>query len=502
MTHTAWQPKGAPFELEADYVVVGSGAGGASAAVTLARGGESVAIVEAGPWRAPQDYPSSMYGAMRDMMDDWGSLITRGRALWPVVQARLVGGTTVINSAIVVRTPGDVFQLWQEEHGFGGEAMAEKVWQYQDRIEEELHVTPVPLDYEGRSNRLAREGADKIGLHDHHMNRNVKDCVGRGQCLQGCRLERKQSTNLNYVPEVMQRGGHVLSCAPVERVEFEGNRAVGVSGTFRHPQNRSKGSRFFVRGRKGVVIAASATHSPALLQRSGLRSRSLGQYFRAHPGSGVFGCYDEAVHPNTGATQGWSSLAMRQDRGLKLETLHLPLELTAGRLSGGGAQLLQRLEEYAHLTMWIVAVRATSVGSVKNGWGNKPVVRYTMNQHDMERMRYGMHQVARMHFAAGAKAIIPGVVGLPYKLGPDEIGQILEASLEPRDWTSILSHLFGGCVAGVDPTQSVCDARGQVHGYEGLTIADASGLPTTLGVNPQHTVMAMGMLRAEQLLEG
>ena len=386
MSHIAWQPKGARCEIEADYVVVGSGAGGASVAVALARGGASVAIVEAGPWRAPQDYPSSMYGAMRDMMDDWGSLITRGRAFWPVVQARLVGGTTVINSAIVVRTPGDIFREWEREHGFGGDAMAEKVWAYQDQIEEEWHVTPVPLEYEGRSNRLAREGASQIGLHDHHMHRNVKDCLGRGQCLQGCRKERKQSANLNFIPEVLQRGGTVLSSAPVEKVVFEGRRATGVSGPFRHPQSRKKGSLFFVRGRKGVVIAASATHSPALLQRSGVRSDALGKYFRAHPGSGVFGCYDEPVHQNTGATQGWSSLALREDRGLKLETLHLPLELTAGRLSGGGALLMQRLEEYAHLTMWICAVRATSVGSVKNGWGNKPVVHYTMNQHDMKRM--------------------------------------------------------------------------------------------------------------------
>jgi hypothetical protein len=38
--------------------------------------------------------------------------------------------------------------------------------------------------------------------------------------LQGCRKGRKQSTNVNYVPEVLERGGYVLSCAPVDRVRF------------------------------------------------------------------------------------------------------------------------------------------------------------------------------------------------------------------------------------------------------------------------------------------
>ena len=84
-------------------VVVGTGAGGALAAVTLARAGYEVAMVEAGPWRDPEDYPSTVYGSLRDLSDEWMTGVTSGRALWPVVQGRVVGGSTVINSAIVVR---------------------------------------------------------------------------------------------------------------------------------------------------------------------------------------------------------------------------------------------------------------------------------------------------------------------------------------------------------------------------------------------------------------
>ena len=52
----------------------------------------------------------------------------------------------------------------------------------------------------------------------------------RGDCFQGCRADRKQSLNRNFVPETITRGGSVLSCAPVQRVVFEGKRAVGGSG--------------------------------------------------------------------------------------------------------------------------------------------------------------------------------------------------------------------------------------------------------------------------------
>ncbi len=487
------------FFGEVDFVVVGSGAGGATAAVTLARGGAEVALVEAGAWRDPEDYPMSAYGGMRDLMDDWGAQVTMGRALWPVVQARTMGGTTVINSAICVRTPDDIFAKWEREHGVGG--LRERVLSAQDRIERELFVEEVPVLARGRSNLLAKRGGDALGFSDsHYIRRYVKDCDGAGQCLQGCRTRRKQSTNINYVPETRERGGLILSSAPVSRVLLEGERAVGVTGRFVHPESRAEGTRFIVRARRAVIVAASVTHSPVLLMRSGIKSRALGKHFRAHPGTGVFGCYDEPVDMNVGATQGWASTAFRDEPGLKLETLAIPPELVASRLSGGGVELMRRLGEYRHIAMWCHAVRAESEGTVGASLLGNPVVRYTLDRPDMERFRQGMHLLARQHVAAGARAVIPGISGMPYKLEANEVDKLEEAPLDPRKYIAILSHLFGGCVMGRDASTSVVDGLGRVHGISGLVVADASVIPTNLGVNPQHTIMGLAAVFAESLL--
>lgn len=501
MTHVAFQPRGPEVALEADWVVVGSGAGGAPAAVTLARAGEKVAIVEAGPWRDPQDYPSSVYGAMRDMIDAWGSNFTRGRAYWPIIQGSLVGGTTVINSAIAVRTPADIFEKWERAHGVGGASMAEAVWRIQDELEHELCVEEAPPAARGQSNLLAKKAADALGFENHYLLRYIKGCVGSGQCLQGCREDRKQSLNRNFVPEVLQRGGDVLSCAPVERVLLEGNRAVGVRGRFRHPQTRETGAEFVVRAKKGVLVAASVTRSAPLLMASGVKSRALGKHFRAHPGTPVFGVYDEPIDMNTGATQGWASVAWREEPGFKLETLSLPLDMVAGRLSGSGQLLMDRLMEFRHLAIWVQACRAESVGEVRRTITGRPAVHYTLGREDMQRFREGMYQIARMHVAAGARAVLPGIFGMPYRLDANQIDQLREAPLDPRAYVAILSHLFGGCVMGADPSRSVCDGSGRVHGYDGLVVVDASVIPTNLGVNPQHTIMALARLFAEQLVE-
>ena len=500
MTHTAFQPKGTRVELEADYVVIGSGAGGATAAVTLARGGASVAVIEAGPWRDPSDYPNSVYGAMRDMLDGWGATFTRGRAFWPIVQGSLVGGTTVINSAICVRTPADIFEQWQRDHGVGGPAMADAVWRIQDQLERELSVEEVPAAALGRSNLLARQGGNALGYENHYMRRYVKGCSGDGRCLQGCKDDRKQSLNRTFIPELMTLGGQVVSCAPVQRIVFEGKRAVGVTGTFKHPQTRARGAEFFVRAKKGVLVAASVTRSPLLLRASGLRLPAIGKNFRAHPGAPIFGCYDEPVDMGTGATQGWASIAYRERPGFKLETLSLPLDMLSGRLAGAGQVLMERLTEFRHLAMWVQACRAETVGEVRQAPDGRPAVHYTLDRADMERFREGMYVVAKTHVAAGAKAVLPSIYGMPYKLMANEIDKLKDAPLDPRAYVSVLSHLFGGCTMGSDAATSVCDAQGRVHGHEGLYVVDASVIPTNLGVNPQHTIMALARHFADGIL--
>jgi choline dehydrogenase-like flavoprotein len=174
--------------------------------------------------------------------------------------------------------------------------------------------------------------------------------------------------------------------------------------------------------------------------------------------------------------------------------------MIAGRLAGTGQLLMDRLTEFRHLAMWVQACRAETVGEVKSAWNGEPAVHYTLSRDDMVRFREGLYTVAATHVAAGARAVLPTIFGMPYKLLPHEIGKLKDAPLDPRAYISILSHLFGGCTMGNDPERSVCDGRGRVHGYQGLHIADASAIPTNLGVNPQHTIMALARYWSEGIL--
>jgi choline dehydrogenase-like flavoprotein len=495
VSHVAFT-EGRHAAFEADYAVVGSGAGGASAALTLARAGHRVALVEAGAWRDPEHYPLSTWAVFRDLMPETGAGVVAGRAAWPIVQGTGVGGSTVINSAICVRTPDDVFDEWQDACGLDAASLRRRLGDAQDALMHELGATPSPRAVQGRLNTLALDASPRAGYPSEATERFVRDCAGSGRCLQGCRARRKQSMNETFIPEVRARGGLVLSCAPVDRVDLAAGRAVSVSGRFRHPVDRRRGARFTVRARRGVVVAASATRTASLLAASGLRHSRLGHGFRAHPGTSVLGWYDDPVDMHRGVTQGWASLAFRSSHRLKLESLALPFELIASRLPGGGAALTERIGSIRNLALWVLAVRAHAVGRVGRLLG-VPWIRYEATPQDMVAMREGLGILARTHFAAGARWVLPNVAGLPWRIGPGDIGLLDEASLDPRAWVAILSHLFGGATMGRHD-DTVCDEDGRVRGVAGLFVADASILPGTLGVNPQLTILSMARICAER----
>ena len=370
VSHIAYQPSEGTLELEADFVVVGSGAGGATAAVDArARRARSVAHRRGRRLARPARLPDSTYGAMRDLFDDWGSTITRGRAFWPVVQAR--ARRRHHRHQLRDRRPHAGRHLrrsGRSEHGVGGDAMAERGLAPPGRARARALRR-------GRARRLAgplepardARAPPRLGYDvARTCTRYAKGCVGSGQCLQGCRsLQEAEHQPQLTSPRCCARGGDVLSMrAGRSGSLFEGRRAVGVTGRFRHPRpaRERRALRWRARARRRCSSRPRSPTRPVAAPALGRpEQRALGEHFRAHPGTGVFGVYDEPVDMNVGATQGWASTAFRDEPGLKLETLAIPPEMVAGALPGGGVELMERLAEYRHLAMWVPR-RARRVG--------------------------------------------------------------------------------------------------------------------------------------------
>jgi len=214
----------------ADFVVIGSGAAGASAALTLAEAGRDVLVLEEGPEVRDEDRGLGSHEAFMRLFRDRGTQVAMGRSVIPMLQGRCVGGTTVVNGAIVWRLPQDaydrVFGAIGAEHAVPLAALEARM----DRIERDLAVAPAAERLLGGNGTTMKRGAEKLGWKAHAIRRNVVDCQGSGRCLEACPTKRKQSMEVTYLPRAVRLGARILPDHEARVIETSAARAVAVSG--------------------------------------------------------------------------------------------------------------------------------------------------------------------------------------------------------------------------------------------------------------------------------
>ncbi len=481
-----------------DYVVIGSGAGGAVAAHTLASAGYSVAIVEEGPWVKTRDFGEDVLTAFRSMMREAGTQVMSGRSHIPLVQGRCVGGSTVVNSAIAWRLPEDVVDDWALRFGLDEITMA-ALEPHFDALEEQLNVRASALDILGRNNELFLENASRIGATATLMRRYENGCKGSGRCLTGCPSAAKQGMSVSYVPWALKMGARIFTSCRADKVDIVNGRAVGVvaHSTSRAYVGAPTSVTVRLRATRGVFVAASTIQTPNILHRSGIRSAILGRHFQAHPGVGVGGLFDAPVNQHFGVTQAVETIDFRKTHRFKPETISMQPELAAVRIPGVGRELVERMGQYAHLAVWAVQVRARAEGTVRPGFGGSDKVQFSMGESDMKATRQAVSMLSRMMFESGAREVWPGIYGVPYVMTKvDQVKAIDDAPLDPRCYSFVATHLFGAARMARDPRASVVGPDFATRAAERLYVVDSSTFPTNLGVNPQHSIMALSRLAA------
>lgn len=481
--------------IEADVVVVGSGPAGSAAARVLAQGGAKVVVLEAGPRVAPVDSALSAFASMAATYRGLGATLALGRAATPLVQGKMVGGSSPINGAICWRLPRDVYEEWrQADPALQDELPWETLEAVTNEVEARLDVAPTDPAVAGRKNVLMAQGAEALGLAHRPIRRNVQGCEGLGRCLQGCPAGHKRSADQTLLADAEEAGAAVYASVEARAVTVRRGRATEVVA------EAAGGARLRVSARHAVVLAASAVQTPALLLQSGIRHGPVGEGFQGHPGVSMAGRFTEPVRMWEGATQGHEVTGLRGE-GLKFEALGFDLTLLAARLQGSGSAFAARLTDLDHWLEWGAAVRSTARGRVRVLFG-QTLVTWSPTALDLARYRRGLRVLGELMFAAGAESVAPGLRGFPHRLDHPSALRALETDgpESAAAYPAVITHMFGTCRMGTAPRRSVVRLDTRHHVVEGLYVADSSIFPTNIGVNPQIPIMALATLSARHVL--
>ncbi len=494
--------------IEADAVIVGSGAGGGVIAAKLAAAGLSVVVLEMGGYHTEADFNQLELWAWQNLY--WRGGPTPTADMNVTLQAGSgLGGGTVVNWTNSLRTKDWVRRQWAEDYGLEDVA-TEAFDRHLDEVWERIKVNDECSEY-NRPTQAMQRAAEKLGWSFARINRNWDptrhDAAMAGYMGFGDVSRAKQSTDRTYLLDAVEHGARIMVGAFVERVLVEDGRAVGVEALWSDPAGA--GARVTVRAPR-VVVAAGALESPAVLLRSGIGGPATGEYLYLHPSSATLGDYGEDMQAWWGAPQSGliNEFAESGDGyGFLIEGVQYTTGLGASALPWtGGAQHKAALADFRDGAVFVGLVRDHGHGRVTIDEHGMAVPWYEMTDPvDLRNTAHAVEAQVRTHVAAGARRVRVLAEGAPeWRVGDDLDAFIARTRRLPARAGGLrlfAAHQMGTCRMGRDPQTSVARPSGELHDTPGVWIGDASAFPTPSGTNPMITIMALASRTAANIIE-
>jgi len=530
------------MSYEFDYLVLGGGSAGCVVASRLSEDPDTrVALIEAGgsgdDWMV--NVPAATVLMVPRKINNWAFETVpqsglNGR-LGYQPRGKVLGGSSAINAMVYVRGHRYDYDRWAEL-GCSGWSYAE-VLPYFIKAENNYSFAnlyhgnhgPLPVNKLRSDNPfqlLFLEAARQAGFNlNEDFNGAEQEGIGIYQVTQKAG-ERWSAARAYITPHLGKRENlRVELNASIQRILFEGKRAVGVElvqdGTFRT-----------LRARREIILCCGAFQSPQLLMLSGIGDGAelsrlgipviqhlpgVGKNLQDHPDF-IFGYKSSSLDLIGLSLSGSFKLIReilryrRERRGMMTSNfaecggfLKTRPELAAPDIQLHFVTAL--VEDHARklnlghgYSCHMCLLRPQSRGSVQlqSADPNQPPLidpNFFGEEADLEEMVAGFKLARRLMDAPALAKMRSQDVVTAKVHSDDDIRAVL------RQRVDTVYHPAGSCKMGVD-AQAVVDPTLRVVGVEGLRVADASIMPTLIGGNTNAAAIMIGEKAAQFLKAG
>ncbi len=429
-----------------DYLVVGSGPGGATVAKELASQKRRILLVEYGPRMSATGFLKSAK-MFHDRYSEEGISIGR---------ARLLGGSSYVAMGNAVTPPAKILREW-------GIDLSEEL----ELARQDLRVRPMPVHRMGRGTRRINEAVASLGWEMKPTPKCVDftRCTACGMCMFGCPRGAKW-TAVDFVDEAVRNGAQLLLDTEVTQVTHEHGQVTGAVGLRR-------GHKLEVKAHN-IVLAAGALETPRILQNSGIRGAGKGLTLDVY--QATYGYTDEV--------------------GMKNEII----------LATYLEQLLEERELFTAPYMYIpflIALYSENAPQAHRSWLN--ILRtYVKGMRIDTRKLLGM--MTKIRDEPTGEVMNDGTIHKALTKGDEakldeahEINKEILIAAGAKPETIFRTQYESGHPACTAAIGSIVD-RNQESEISGLFVSDASAFPTPLGMPPILTLVALSKRLAKHLL--
>ncbi|MDH5672651.1 MAG: GMC family oxidoreductase [Myxococcales bacterium] len=522
--HTKLPIRRTPSKRTFDVCIVGAGVAGSLLAERLTAKGQSVLILEAGPYVAEKDistdelrWTAQLYKGSGLQIANQSGVQARRSGPLTVLQGACVGGGATINNAVCFQLPNLQLKKWL---GLGFPVDPADLGDAYRETARELDIGAVSnaakhLNPAGRflTNAFGLPRISSVhqpptqGFYECLVNLDrTHGCEGLGLCNSGCGSERKRNALQVHLPAALARDCELVPNAKVMQVKLS-RRQPGKSQRVESLIVDVEGTSHRVEA-KEFIISAGAISSSALLLGSPdvdeLRKRRripIGARLSANIGCPLFGFFDEVVHTRP-SVQIAHYYMPPSGSGFIIESWFAPPGTLALTMPGFGDLHWRRMMSYQKTVTVAPLVGSQASGSVAVKSGRTKIT-LPITDFELRRIRQGIATLAGALLQGGASAAPYAVIAgtrLGYRIkAPEDIKRFERFVREPTQLRMGTGHPQGGNAMSRDPSISVVDENFRLRGVSNLRICDSSVFPMVAGVNPQWTVMALAQHCAKQM---
>ncbi|GAA1688012.1 GMC family oxidoreductase [Microbacterium sediminicola] len=495
---------------EAEYVIVGGGTGGNVVAARLAEAGKDVLVLEAGPDFGPQGdpaWPSDIVDATRlGTSYDWG-YDSGSTYPWTVgfERARAIGGSSDFNGCTQTWGHRRDYDSWAESGltGWGTEDLLPLFQAGTERMRVKLYTADELTPWQ----HAWYDAAPAVGMPRIADLNDMDEAAGFAPEAVNIQDGVRVNTAFAYLDAARHLPNlTIVGDALVDRVIIENGRATGV--VVHH-----RGEVVTVRGGT-IVLAGGAYNSPTVLLRSGIGSFAhlapLEIPLVHHlPGVG------ENLHDQPFLLMSWAgSENMTADMTAARAAGWAPDEQAMGKRASSFDTEAFDLHFLPYSPTHAAERKRWSVGTSALQPRSRGFVR--LKSTDPEAKPWIDHRFLADPEGIDVRVLAEGAEILRELAATPELASLVGAEIHPGPDTlvpeALRAHLYrnpdnywhpvGTCRLGTaDDPMAVVDARAQVHGIEGLRIADASIMPQIPRATTAMPSVVMGEKVAQMLCE-
>lgn len=501
-----------------DYIVIGSGFGGAVSAMRLSEKGYRVLVIEKGKAYRSEDFPRTNWHfknyfwapALR-----WFGIqkLSFFREVF-ILSGVGVGGGSLVYANTHMFPPDEFFQnpVWAhlkdwkktltpfyEKAKFMLGTVTNQSFDRADQVLKELAVEM------GRASSY--KGVD-VGVYFGNTEKETdpyfkglgplrKGCTQCAGCMVGCRHSAKNTLDKNYLFFAQKNGTEILAKTRVVKIQFD--------GTYYHIHTQSSTSVFNKKKKvyksKGIVVSGGVLGTMDLLLKQKHKyntlphlSEKLGENIRTNSES-LLGVTARNEKLNHGLA---ITSVFNPDDHTHIEVVKYPngsngMKLFSTLASGAGHPIVRTLRLFGTIIThpWRFFKMLTD-----GKWAEKSVIFLVMQTLDSSmKMIYKRFPFPGIAMKTKKENKVPAYIDIGQKVMYDYAKKVngipQNAITEVLFNMSSTAHILGGCPMGTDEKNGVINDKMQVFLYPDFYILDGSIVPCNIGVNPSLTITAL-----------